>query len=208
MPTAVFPRPSSLTLITTAGITVPTGRRTQTWSGAIQTRSSMNVGRSWSETYQPLRAGSADAENFISWLRWAWNTGTVFTVKHLMTPGSGIAPNGTGTGGVTVSGAGQTGSSIVTTGWPSSTSNVARAGDLISIAGLGYTLEVTDDANSSGVVATLKVNPPIWTAPANAAAVTTTSVDINAIIVDMDIPSISSAFWYDGLQVNFREVPS
>ena len=162
MPTAVYPRPSGLYLVTTSGITVPTGRRTQTWSGAIQTRSSMNVGRSWSEVYQPLKAGSADAENFISWLRWAWNTGTVFTVEHQMTPGSGVAPNGTGTGGVTVSGGSQTGSSIVTTGWPSSTSNVARAGDLINIAGVGYTLEVTDDANSSGAVATLKVQSLKW----------------------------------------------
>lgn len=208
MPTAVFPRPAGLTLLTTTGISVPTGRRTQTWSGAIQTRSSMNVGRSWSETYQPLKAGNADAENFISWLRWAWNTGTVFTIKHLMTPGSGVAPNGTGTGGVTVSGGSQTGSSIVTTGWPSSTSNVARAGDLISIAGVGYTLEVTDDANSSGVVATLKVNPPVWTAPSGGAAVTTTSTNINAIILDLNIPDITRAFWYDGITVQFREVPS
>lgn len=208
MPTAVYPRPSGLYLVTTSGITVPTGRRTQTWSGAIQTRSSMNVGRSWSEVYQPLKAGSADAENFISWLRWAWNTGTVFTVEHQMTPGSGVAPNGTGTGGVTVSGGSQTGSSIVTTGWPSSTSNVARAGDLINIAGVGYTLEVTDDANSSGAVATLKVNPPIWTAPSNGAAVTTTSVSINAIIMELDLPSVTNAFYYDEITVKFREVPN
>jgi hypothetical protein len=207
MPSAVFPRPSNVQLITTSGITVPSGRRSITWTGAIQTRSSMNVGRTWSETYHPQFAGRADAENFISWLRWAWSTQTVFTVKHLMTPGSGLPPNGTGTGGVTVSGGGQTGSSIVTTGWPSSTTNVARAGDLIKIAGVGYTLEVTDDANSSGAVATLKVNPPVWTAPSTGAAVTTTNVNINAVTMSLTIPEISNSFYYDQISVEFREAP-
>jgi hypothetical protein len=124
-----------------------------------------------------------------------------------MTPGSGLPPNGTGTGGVTVSGGGQTGSSIVTTGWPSSTSNVARAGDLIKIAGVGYTLEVTDDANSSGAVATLKVNPPVWTAPSTGAAVTTTNVNINAVTMSLTIPEISNSFYYDQISVEFREAP-
>ena len=207
MPTAVFPRPSAVQVATCSGVSIPSGRRQVTWGGKIQTRSSMNVGRMWSELYQPIFAGSVDAENFVSWLRWAWNTQTVFTVDHPMTPGSGLSPNGTGTGGVTVSGGGQTGSSIVTTGWPSSTSNVARAGDLIKIAGLGYTLEVTDDANSSGVVATLKVSPPVWEAPAGGAAVTTTDVKMDAVIMNLSIPNISNAFYYDGIQVEFRESP-
>lgn len=208
MPSAVYPRPSGLYITTATGITVPTGRRQQAWSGAIQTRSSMNVGRAWSETYQPLKAGSADAENFISWLRWAWNTGTVFTVKHPMTPGSGIPPNGTGSGGVTIN-ASQTGSSIATSGWPTSTSNVVKAGDLLSIANLGYTVEVTDDANSDGSGgATIYINPPIWNAPTGGSAITTTSVNINAIIMELSIPGISRAFYYDGISVKFREVPS
>ncbi len=207
MPSAVFPRPANIGIAACSGVTVPAGRRTVTWTGKVQTRSSMNVGRMWSETYQPLFAGGVDEENFISWLRWAWNTQTVFTIDHPMTPGSGLSPNGTGSAGVTVSGAGQTGSSIVTTGWPSSTSNVVRAGDMIKIAGIGYTLEITDDANSSGTNATLNVSPPIWEAPSNGAAVTTTSVKMDAVIMELTIPQISNAFYYDGASASFRESP-
>ena len=206
MPSAVFPRPSAVQVATCTGIIVPAGRRQVTWGGKIQTRSSMNVGRMWSETYQPIFAGSVDAENFVSWLRWAWNTQTVFTVDHPMTPGSGLAPNGTGSGGVTIN-AGQTGDSIATSGWPSSTSNVVRAGDLIKIANVGYTLEITEDANSSGTAATLKINPPLWVAPAGGSAITTTDVKMNAVIMSLNIPQVSNAFYYDGIQVNFREAP-
>jgi hypothetical protein len=125
-----------------------------------------------------------------------------------MTPGSGKSPNGTGSAGVTVDGAGQTGSSIDTTGWPTTTSNVVRAGDLIKIAGVGYTLEITDDANSDGAgAATIYFNPPIYDAPIDTAAVTTTNVDINAVIVELSIPDIRNAFYYDGITVSFRESP-
>jgi hypothetical protein len=125
-----------------------------------------------------------------------------------MTPGSGLAPNGTGTAGVTVSGAAQTGSSIVTAGWPTTTNNVSRAGDLISIVGIGYTLEVTDDANSNGSgLATLNVNPPVWTAPTTGVAVATTNVTLNAVLMDFSMQSISNAFYYDGITVSIRETP-
>lgn len=208
MPSAVFPRPSSLTLSDITGITVPTGRRQVTWTGAVQTRGSMNVGRSWTETYNPLFAGDVDTEAFVSWLRWAWGTQPTFTVSHPMTPGSGLAPNGTGSAGVTIA-ASQTGAGPITTnGWPTSTSNVVRAGDLLKVANLGYTLEVTDDANSNGSgVAPIYVNPPIWTAPAGGSAITTTSVPITAVIMEMNIPNISNSFYYDGIMVQFRESP-
>jgi hypothetical protein len=162
----------------------------------------------WSETYQPIWAGSVEGENFVSWLRWAWNTQTIFTIDHPMTPGSGRDPNGTGTGGVTVNGASQLGSSLDTAGWPTSTSNVARAGDLIKVAGLGYTLEVTDDANSGGTgLATLNVNPPMWASPTNGGAVTTTNVKMSAVVMSLSVPQISNAFYYDGITVDFRESP-
>lgn len=210
MPSAVFPRPSVATPKTVSGISVPTGRRTITGSGKIQTRTSTTAGRTWTETYPLLFAGNVDVENFISWIRWAWNTGQEFTIKHLMTPGSGLAPNGTGSAGVTIDGASESGSSIATTGWPLSTSNVVRAGDLISIAGLTRTFEITDDANSDGAGdATININPSIYVGeePANGAAVTTSSVNISAVIIEANIPEITNAFYYDDLSVTFRESP-
>lgn len=209
MPSAVFPRTYGLTGSTAFG--VPAGLRRITNSGKVNVRAGTMRGRVWSETYEPMFMGSVDAEAFLSWVRWAWNTQSVFTIKHQTTPGSGLSPNGTGTGGVTVSGAGQSGSSIVTAGWPNSTSNVARAGDLIKIAGVGSTLQVTDDANSNGSgVATLNINPPIFVGdePSAGAAVTTTNVDISAVILSEPAwPPISNAFWYDGFSITFREAP-
>lgn len=208
MPSAVFPTRTDTTRpLTVSGITVPAGRRQITDTGIIQTRSSMRVGREWTETYPPLFAGKVEVEAFMSWVRWAWSTQTPFTITHLTTPGSGMAPNGTGSAGVTIA-ASQTGAGPITTnGWPSSTSNVVRAGDLLKVAGLGYTLEVTDDANSSGTSASIYVNPPIWVAPSGGAAITTTSVPITAIVKEANIPSIDNAFYYSGLTIVFREAP-
>jgi hypothetical protein len=166
----------------------------------------MNVGRAWNEVYNPIFAGKVIPESFLSWLRWAWNTQTTFTITHPTTPGSGIAPNGTGTGGVTIQ-ASQTGDSLNTNGWPNSTSNVARAGDLIKIATVDYTFEVTDDANSDGGGgATLNVNPPLWgDAPAGSSAITTTGVTLDVKLMELEIPEMSNSFYYDQIRATFRE---
>lgn len=209
MPSAVFPRTYGVEGTTAFG--VPAGLRRITNSGKVNIRAGTMRGRTWLEQYAPMFIGSVNAESFLAWVRWAWNTQSVFTIKHQTTPGSGIAPNGTGTGGVTVDGASQSGSSIVTTGWPTSTSNVARAGDLIKIAGVGSTLQITDDANSDGAGdATLYINPPIFVGgePSNGAAVTTTNVDISAVILEEpNWPPVQNAFWYEGFSLTFREAP-
>lgn len=210
MPANVFPRNDLWLPIGVTDIVIPAGRRTITKSGIVQTRGSTTVGFAWQETYPRLFARNPDIERFLSWIRWARNSGggQEFSIQHPLKPGSGVAPNGTGSAGVTVSGASQTGSSLVTTGWPLSTSNVSRAGDLISIAGIQRTFEVTDDASSDGSGnATLSVSPAIYTAPSNGAAVTTTDVNINAVIMEINNASIQDAFYYTGLQISFREAP-
>lgn len=189
---------------------MPAGRRSITGSGKIQTRNSTLAGCSWTETFGPLFAGDANAEAFLSWLRWAWKTGQKVSIKHLMTPGSGRSPNGTGSAGVTVDGGSQSGSSILTTGWPVSTSNVVRAGDLVKFAGITRVFQITDDANSDGVGdATLNINPSIYVGeePANGAAVTTTDVTFTAVIMNINLSEISNAFWYDGVTIGLREAP-
>ena len=166
----------------------------------------MNVGRSWVEVYNPIFAGKVIPENFLSWLRWAWNTQTTFTITHPTTPGSGVAPNGTGSAGVTV-GSGLTGAGPITTyNWPLSTSNVVRAGDLLEIANYAYTVEVTDDANSDGSgVANIYVNPPLWEAPSGGSAITTTGAELSVKLMDLDIPEMSNSFYYDQIRATFRE---
>lgn len=211
MPSTTFPRPSILTVNTTTALDVPGPLATQTRSGRIQTRGSTMRGRRWSETYNPMFIGSAEAEGWLAWVRWAWNTGATFTIKHLTTPGSGTAPNGTGSAGVTVNGAGQTGTTLNTTGWPVSTSNVAMAGDIIKVAGVSHVLQVVDNASSDGSGnSALSVNPPIFTgsSPSTGAAITTTDVTISAkIITQPNFPPVGNAFWYEGFTITFNEAP-
>lgn len=210
MPSAVFPRPSWLTLESVSAPGVPAGLRQITSAGSVQLRKGTVRGRSWTETYNPMFIGKQTTESWFAWLRWAWGEGKVFTIKHPTIPGSGLSPNGLGTAGVTVQ-TSSAGSSIVTQNWPTNTSNVVRAGDLISIAGVGPTLQITDDANSNASgYATLYFNPPIFTgnAPSVGAAVTTTDVTINAIISEEpDWPSVGNSFWYQGFKLTFRESP-
>ena len=210
MPSAVFPRPSIITLETATALSVPGPLVQRTRSGRIQTRGSTMRGRTWTETYNPMFIGSAEAEGWLAWVRWAWNTGVTFTIKHPTTPGSGIAPNGLGTGGITLDGT-HTGATMATTGWPTSTSNVARAGDLLKVANLDYVVQVVDDANSDGSGdAVLSINPPTFTGStvASGSAVTTTDVTISAKIIDQpNFPPVGNAFWYTGFSITFNEAP-
>lgn len=210
MPSATFPRNDKWKPTTVTKMTLPASRRQITKAGIVQTRGSTTVGFTWSETYLPLRARDADVEAFLSYVDWAWNTGAEFAIQHLMKPGSGVAPNGTGTGGITVSGVDQVGDTLTTAGWPISTNNVSRAGDLISIAGIQRVFQVVEDANSNGSgIADLVINPSIYSggSPSNGAAVTTTGVEINAIVMEVSQTSISNAFYYDGMSITFREAP-
>ncbi len=70
---------------------------------------------------------------------------------------------------VLVQGAGQTGRSIITDGWPNSTT-VLSAGDYVTIGNQLLQLTANVTSNGSGV-ATLTFEPPIRSAPADNAAV-------------------------------------
>lgn len=207
-----FPRDTKVLPTGMSGISVPGPLQTVSQSRVVNTRSTIAAGRTWSETFEMLRAGDPTVENFLSFLRRSWNRGLVFTIKHLQTPGSGEPPNGLGTSGVQVNGGGQTGDTISTTGWPASTSDVVVAGDMISIDGVGPTLEIyqNSDSDTDGN-ATLYINPPIFagSAPADLAAVTTTGVQLNATLrSEPNIPDVTNAFYYSGIELNFIEVPN
>lgn len=210
MPSQVFPRNSLWLPLTVTDIVVPASRRTITQSGKIQTRTKTAAGRIWTETYPPIRAKNVDVENLLSWVRWAWNEGQEFTVQHLLKPGSGVPPNGTGQSGIQVDGSGQTGTTINSKLWSNNITNVVRAGDLIKLAGIQRSFEVTEDANSNGSgLAAIKINPAVYVggSPANSAAITTTGATMNAVIMDFQGASIANSFWYDGMTITFRESP-
>lgn len=206
---ASFPRTLLPNVITK--MTVPSGLRSRSHSGAWQARSATQVGRSWQETWSILNPRDPTHASLIAWCEWAFAENHFVDLKHLLTPGSGLDPNGTGSAGVTVSGASQTGESLVTTGWPVSTSGVVKAGDVIKIAGFNIVHRIVSDANSdAGGNATLTINPKLYagSSPANGAAITTTNVEFRCFIDEMsEFEGTVLVDKYADFTLKFVEVP-
>lgn len=178
--------------------------------GVQQVRATTARGFAWRETWAALAAGDPDVEALCAFIVTHARLGTLIDVEHVTTPGSGKDPNGLGTAGVTVSGAGQTGSSLVTAGWPMSTALVVRAGDVIKLAGLNAVFMITADAASDASgLATLPIDPPIVAggSPADGAAVTTTGVLFRARIAGYDMPDVPPGDVFTGMTVDFLEAP-
>lgn len=104
----------------------------------------------------------------------------------------------------------QMGSNLVVDGATASVSNWLRSGDIITIAGVAGTREVTADTSSvANGHAQIPINPPIFTggSPADNAVVTITGVTLTACILEPPtFPSTSgtSADWGE-LVVKFSE---
>lgn len=80
-------------------------------------------------------------------------------------------PRGVGTGTPLIKGASQTGETITTDGWTSSTTGIILAGDYIEIAGNLYMVLQDADSDASGN-ATLEIWPQLRASPADNAAIT------------------------------------
>jgi len=176
--------------------------------GNVQLRGTTARGFEWDETWRTLRSGDPDTEELLAFIRNAWNRGQTFDIQLLRTPGSFIDPNGTGSGGVTVDGGGQTGSSLNTTGWPISTNNVVMPGDVIEIAGISHIFQITSAANSDASGnATININPSIYSgnAPGDGASITTTGVTLSAYIASVSVPSTVDGFNYGDFTLTFAE---
>lgn len=186
------------------------GERAGSQGGPVQRRTIANRGHVWSETYPWLKSGRSEDENLLATIEHYHHQMSSFQIDHLLLPGSGKDPNGSGTSGVTVSGAGQTGSSLDTTGWPVSTSDVVVAGDVIKVAGFDHIHRITANADSDGSGdATLSINPPIYTGedPNDGDGITTTDVKLTAMIWSVDGGKSAGADYYAGISVTFRELP-
>lgn len=187
------------------------GERTRSQGGIWQRRATPTRGWRWEERWGLMIAGEPEIEKLRRFIRVNALRESSFTVKHLEAPGSRKAPNGTGTAGVTVNGADQTGSSLDTQGWPTGTTNVVRDGDVIKIGGIDHVFMVTADADSDGSgLATIEIAPSIFVggSPADSAAITTTDVEFTAMIADYTMPSARPGDFLDGLVVRFQELPS
>jgi hypothetical protein len=101
-------------------------------------------------------------------------------------------PRGVATGTPVVSGAGQTGSTLTTSGWTASVTGILKAGDFIGVN--GELKMVTADVNSTaGGLATLSIEPPLRASPANGAAITTTKPTTTFMLSDQSAKWITRA---------------
>lgn len=132
------------------------------WTGQRQTLAS---NRGWWECQLSLApiVGQVAARPWRSFLAQARGSANDFRVPAFPRDQSAL------TNTVTVQGANQTGRSIVTAGWPNSTT-VLQAGDYITINDQLLQLTANVTSNGSGV-ATVSFEPPIRTSPVNGAPV-------------------------------------
>ena len=87
-------------------------------------------------------------------------------------PSLARAPMGTGLGTPVIVGASQTGSSVVTGGWPVSSSGMLKAGDFIKFANHTKVYQVMDDiASDIAGQATINIKPALLQSPADASAI-------------------------------------
>ena len=200
-----FPRtyePSSV-----SALWLPTGLRQRGHSGKIQVRNITQIGWVWRETWELVNTRDVDHMALFAYIRNAYNRQVIFDIKHLLSPGSGLARNGSGTpaGAITVNGAAQTGSTLSTTGWPISTSDCVRAGDLIATEQRVH--EVSADASSDGSgVCAIPVTPNVFESPANGATVTISDVVFRSMIWDMPKFSGNRSPSYYSFDLGFVEV--
>jgi hypothetical protein len=97
--------------------------------------------------------------------------------RVLLWPMHAEAPRGVATGSPVVAGANQTGRSLVTSGWTPSIPLILRRGDFFSVptqSGPELKILTADAASNASGGATLAFEPPLRSAPASGAVITTT----------------------------------
>lgn len=204
---AQFPRTLPSAQTTTGK--VPTGLVSRGQTGAVQLRSEQRVGRSWTEVWSAIKAGTVNTEALLAFIEDHYRNAKILTVDHPLLPGSGKAPNGAGGGTPLVNGASQSGTSLITDGWPATTL-VIRAGDCFKVNALNplYRL-LADGTSDGGGNLTLTIDPGIASgnSPATNAALTLSGNLIRAYISDYNAPPAAPDEYLVGLSVTFEEAP-
>lgn len=183
----------------------------QAQSGIVQTRATQQVGRTWRETYPPIKiAADLNARALLAQCANFYRNGTRFLIdckafRYLL---------GSGGGTPVVAGANQTGSEIATSGW-TPLADVLKIGDVLTFAGLPLVYDVvqniiTDGSGNTGIA----INPPIFAggSPANGAAITINSTSGTAanvlftcVVKSYNPPVAGPDEFYTGFEITFEE---
>jgi hypothetical protein len=183
----------------------------QAQNSKSQVRNSLQVGWTWEEEWPPMDGRGADimAELTASADEW-FRSGTRVSVRPWTLRNTRSSP-AAGTNG-NVNGASQSGTTLVTDGWPANATFKRR--DYLVVAGVPYSLKIMADTTADGSGnATFTIGPPIFVGPAqpsNNALITLNGL-LDCFIIDP--PQMPETFngteWYAGLRLKFTEaVPS
>lgn len=202
---ATFPRAFEPSRV--SPIDLPGGLISESQAGIIDLRASQKTGWRWEEEYELVSPRTAAGRSLLAFIRRMKNRVETHDATHPLTPGSGLARNGAGTpaGAITVSGAGQTGNELVTTGWPTGTTGVVAAGDVIEVGGRVFEVYADADSDGSGDC-TIPVTPNIFAAPADGATVTITGVTFSVCLIEPPSFSPNTAPDYFSFSLKFAEV--
>jgi hypothetical protein len=134
-------------------------------SGSVQTLEM--PGARWRVTFQMNSMTAADSALLRAWFAKLRGQSGRFYLHNMAHP----IPRGVGGGVPVVSGAGQSGSSLTTSGWPVS-ATVLKAGDFFEVNS-ELKMAVADAVSNASGVASVAFEPPLRNSPANATGITT-----------------------------------
>lgn len=145
---------------------------TQTFTSALDGSDQMAVlpGARWVATVTFPRLRGASARALRAFLAALAGPAGRFYLPVFDQPAAAGSASGSGV----VSGAGQTGSSLVTSGWTASQTGLLLAGDYIQVGNALHMVTADVDSDGSGA-ATLSIAPPLRTSPADLAPIVTAS---------------------------------
>jgi hypothetical protein len=167
-------------------------------NGSIQTVEM--PGARWKVAFTLDHLDAADSALLRAFLVKLRGQANRFTLHNLARP----YPRGTGGGTPVVSGAGQTGASLTTSGWTIS-STVLRAGDYFAVNG-ELKLVIADVTSNGSGVATVTFEPPLRGSPANGAALTVRAATATFMVDDNAVRWVTTPPLLDAVSIAATEV--
>lgn len=187
MTTYAFPniKPS----VSTWGIITNTKSFSSPLTGSTQT--AVRKGTRWKCSFRfdnLIQSDSAIMQAFLAKLNGQEHRFTIKDDSYVM--------GGSGGGTPLVNGANQSGTSLVTDGWPNNITGVLKAGDRIEVG--GELKMVTADVNSGATTgpATIPIIPEIHTSPANNDPITTIDPLVKLMLVQDSIEWTNNVHGY------------
>lgn len=171
----------------------------------LQKEIQVHQGQKWMYSVSLPLMSRMEAEPWISFfLKLNGMQGT-----FLMSPPDAMSPQGVATGAPVVAGAGQTGQTLLTSGWTVSTANILKAGDYIS-AGSGELTRVhkvlDDVASDAAGLAAVDIWPRLRESPLDLSVISTSEPKGTFRLSSNEMPfSVDSMLKYSGMDFGVEE---